>query len=370
MKIPQAYRVDRFWFYYFLVRLFYLAFTVLIYERLTTLGDTERYMTASMSFSPNIFINSTRMMDFFGGILGRLGGSNILSHLPAMLVSFFTIRWAVEKLKFREYINPYLLFLLLSLPNFCIWTSVVSKETVGLVFSSILGVLIVEFFEGRYKLHFRDWMAFYLCAVFKPQYLPFIIQGLLFIMVAQKYCKTASKQLLLGLFMIAVNFGVLFAVRATVNELATSFPAHFLSTDALSNRNQDIWNDKDAVFTNAPAGMFISFVGPTFREMLAKPMHFIAGLEGYLIVFLFLKLALQFIVRNFMQGKFSPLYFFSYFIIITGIAFVHYPFGIFNPGSAIRYRTNFIMLFIILLLYLYQYYASYLRGNIIKPYKP
>jgi hypothetical protein len=353
-----TYRVDRFWFYYFLVRLFYLAFTVFVYSRLTTLGDTERYMTAATVLSPDVFFNSTAMMDFIGSILGRAGGSNFLTNLPAMLVSFFTIRWAIDKLKFREHINPYLLFVLLSLPNFCIWTSVVSKETVGLVFSSILGVLIVEFLKGNYKLHLRDWGAFYLCGVFKPQYLPFIVQGLLYIYVAQRWCRTAARQLVLGLVMLAANVGVLWALSDTVNEYAQVMPAHFFSYGADSNRNEGIWEAPGAVFTEAPMGMFVSFVGPTPREMLSKPMHFIAGVEGYFIVFLFLWLIFRFAVRNFVQGKFSPLYFFSYFIIITGIAFVHYPFGIFNPGSAIRYRTNFLMLFIIILLYLYQYYAS------------
>jgi hypothetical protein len=222
-----------------------------------------------------------------------------------------------------------------------------------------LGVLIVEFFNGHYKLHFRDWASFYLCAVFKPQYLPFIFQGLAYIYIAQRWCKTAPRQFILGICILAVNAGVLLVMRDIVNEYAQIMPAHFFSTKAESNRNEGIWNEPNAVFTKAPVGMFVSFVGPTLREMIAKPMHFIAGLEGYLIVVMFSILAMQFAVRNFVQGKFSPLYFFSYFIIITGIAFVHYPFGIFNPGSAIRYRTNFIMLFIILLLYLYQSYAPY-----------
>jgi hypothetical protein len=316
-------------------------------------------MMASTVLSFDMFFDSTKMMDFIGSILGRPGGSNILTNLPAMLVSFFTIRWAVEKLNFRKYINPYLLFLILSLPNFCIWTSVVSKETVGLVFSSVLGVLIVGFLNGHYKLHFRDWAAFYLCAVFKPQYLPFIVQGLAYIYIAQRWCKTAGRQFILGICMLAMNAGVLYVLRDEVNEMAKVFPAHFLTFEGASNRNEDIWNEPDAVYTKAPVGMFVSFVGPTFGEMVAKPKNFIAGMEGCLIVIMFLILALRFTVRNFVQGKFSPLYFFSYFIIITGIAFVHYPFGIFNPGAAIRYRTNFIMLFFILLLYLFQCYASY-----------
>lgn len=48
----------------------------------------------------------------------------------------------------------------------------------------------------------------------------------------------------------------------------------------------------------------------------------------------------------------------SYSILFLGILLVHYPFGVFNAGSATRYRTNYLFLFIILLMYLFSYYRK------------
>jgi hypothetical protein len=328
--------------------------------------DMQRYLSAPLALSADVLVDSTAMMDLFGGIMGRLSGGNLLlANLPATLISFCAVRWGVEKLKFREYVDHRLLFLLISLPNFCVWTSVVSKEVVGLVYSVVLGVLTVRFLQGDFRVRLRDLIALYLCFTFKPQYVPFIVEGLVYIYVARRWCRTAKGQLLLGVAMLAANAAVLLAFRTEINEVAQIFHEYFfIEQNAQSNRNEDIWQAPDAFFTKAPAGMFIAFVGPTFGEMLSKPMHFLAGLESSLIVVLFLWLGFRFAVRNFVEGRFSPLYFFSYFVIVTGIALVHYPFGIFNPGSAIRYRTNFIMLFIILLLHLYDHYNRRYQINI------
>lgn len=351
-------KINRFWCIYFLLRLFYLFFAVFIYARITTLGDTERYLNAGFNFSYSVFFNSTEFMFCLGGLIGKLaGGANVISNFPFMLLSFYMVRWAVEKLDLFPSVNRYLLLFLISLPNFCIWTSVCSKEVFGLVFSAIFGVLTVNFLKGDYKIRKRDMLATYLCMLFKPQYFPFILQGLLFIYLARKWCGSNRARLVLGLLMLVGNGLFLFLIKDTVNEYAGLMYVHFSSDEAVSTRDNIFLNDND-FFTKAPLGMFTAFWGPTWREMMEKPTYLIAGLESLVIFLLFIVLAEQFIARLFGMGRLNVTLFFSYFIIFSGICFLHYPFGIFNPGSAIRYRTNFIFLFILLLLYCYSYYQN------------
>lgn len=352
-------KVNKFWFTYFLIRLFYLLFTILIYNKFTNIGDTFRYLAGSVSFTPNIFINSTNLMDFTGGILGTiLGRSGILPNIPFTLLSFYTIKWAIEKLEYRKYINKYILLTIISLPNFCIWTSVCSKETIGLAFSSILGVLLVNYLKGDYKIRERDFFAFYLCLLFKPQYLPFILQGLVCIYWMQKYCKKAISQFLFGLFIISMNVIVLYLISDIVNQYAEMIPIHFTSYDGSSNRNENIWIHENDFFIKAPIGMFTVFFGPTLNEMLSKPTHLIAGIESTFMLILFIYLCWKTISHFYYTSRFNATIIPTYFIIFSGICLLHYPFGIFNPGSAIRYRTNFIFLFIILLMYLYARYKK------------
>lgn len=353
-------KVSRFWYCYFLIRLFYLFFTVLVFSKLTTLGDTARYLNAGFNLPSNVLLNSTLLLDFVGGGVGALlGGMNILSNFPFMLLSFFTIKWAIQALQIRKYVNPYLLLTLISLPNFCIWTSVCSKETVGLVFSAILGVLVVNFFKGNYKIRIRDWLAFYLCLVFKPQYLPFIVQALGLTYILNTCCRKASCKFLISSLAIFFNLAVLYLLRGIVNDYAEILPIHFLTLDAGSNRYADIWVNENDFFLKAPWGMFVAFFGPTWNEMCSKPTHFIAGLESIVMLFLFYKLAKGSIMHFWNTSRFHATLIPVYFILFSGICLLHYPFGIFNPGSAIRYRTNFIFLFIILLMHLHVCYKKY-----------
>lgn len=350
-------KVDKFWLYYFVIRLFYLAFSIFIYAKLTTLGDTHRYLTAPLSSLTKIslFYNSTNMMDAIGSIFGILGGSNIITNLPFTLISFFIIKWSIDKYQFRHYINNKLLLFILSLPNFCVWTSICSKETIALCFSAILGELLIEFLQGNYSIKKRHWFAIYLCLIFKPQYFPFILQGLCIAFIMNKYLKSLQAKFLFGIFVIVCNLTILYLISDIVNKYADVMYLHFDAPDANSTRD-NIWLKENDFFYKAPTGMFIAFFGPTISEMLRSPVHLIAGIESIILIVLLLLLAQKFIYRIFIQYKLNIIIFFTYFIIITGIALLHYPFGIFNPGSAIRYRTNFLYLFIYLFLYISKQY--------------
>lgn len=357
-------RLDKFWIYYFIVRILYLFFAIFVYAKLTTLGDTERYLTASLSsISPFMFINSTTMMDGIGSILGLMGGLNVLTNLPATLVSFCTIKWAVDRFEFRKYVNNYLLFVVLCLPNFCVWTGVFSKEMVGLVFSTILASLFLDFLDGKYEVKKKHWFAMYLCLIFKPQYFPFIFQGLIMVYIMNKYIKTAKWKMFFGCFVVFCNLAVLYLISDIVNQYADIMYMHFDDPNANSTR-ENIWTEENDFFYEAPRGMFVAFFGPTISEMMNNPTHLLAGIESIIILILFLTLGFRLIIRCMNSYKINVTIFFSYFVVITGIALLHYPFGIFNPGSAIRYRTNFFFLFILMFLYVNKYYKLfYLKEN-------
>lgn len=356
----KSLKISRFWFIYFIIRLFYLFFSIFVYAKFTTLGDTERYLNAGFSFSLSALYNSTAFMDMIGGTVGRiLGGNNVISNFPFMLISFCVIKWAIDILGIKKKENEFILLFILSLPNFCVWTSVCSKEIFGLLFSANFGVLIIHFLEGDYKLRKRDFWASYVCLLFKPQYYPFIAQGLLLIYLLNRQNKNWMYRLnVVGIFFI-VNVLVLYLMKDIINGYANIMPMHFMSFDGTSNRNEDIWLADNDFYKKAPLGMFIAFWGPTMSEMLAKNTHFLAGIESFTIIGIFFWMSKNIIFYFWRTLKFNLLIGFTYFIIITGICFLHYPFGIFNSGSAIRYRTNFLFLFILLFLYLHSKYKKY-----------
>jgi len=354
-------KISRFWLFYFAIRFFYLLFTIFVYARLTTLGDTHRYLDANIPFSLRIFYDSNYFMDFFAGTTSSFfRGNMLLSNIPAMLISFFVTKWVIEKLSLRKYVNNILLMVMISLPNFVIWTSVWSKEVFGLVYSAIIAVLIINFLNGNYKIKIVHMLGLYLCLLFNPQYMPFILQGLIFIYVSRKFLKHNSVgQFWLAFVFLCINISFLFAIRDIVNMYAGRMHAHFDFYFAGSTRDNIFLEDYD-FFRHLPWGMFIAFFGPTLAEMIENPLHAIAGIESLMKILLFFYLSKYIYTRYVLKFRIPSLLPISYHIIFFGILFIHYPFGVFNPGSAIRYRSRFIFLFIILLLYLYGQKKNYM----------
>ena len=297
------------------------------------------------------------MMDSFGGVIGRLTFHNLfLGCLPCMYLSFRVIKWAIEKVGLRSKMPSLLLMMLLCLPNFCIWTTIYSKEFIGLIVSAIFGVLFYKYFRGNYKLHKLDYIAFYLCLLFKPQYLPFIMQGLFYIFFSKKYLRSPKGRTMLALVFLIINICFIIVISPLINELASIMYIHF-DPDGTSTRPNPFVNNGD-FFRYLPVGMIVAFWGPTINEMIKSPLMLIAGVESLIMVSLFVWLSARIIKRVIMVGNLSPIPFFAIMLTTIGLLFIHYPFGVFNPGAAIRYRVNFIFLFIMLLCYLYVYPMS------------
>ncbi|MEJ7559224.1 MAG: hypothetical protein WKF66_13020 [Pedobacter sp.] len=346
-------KVKKIWAIYFFIKVFYMFFAIYIFSRITTLGDTFDYLNSALQFTPRIFYSSTALMQFIGAISRSALRLDILACIPFMLLSFYGVYYAVDRLNLYRY-STYIL-ILFSLPNFGVWTSVLGKDAVGCFFMCIISVVLVKKLHGKYTLQFIDYLALYLCLIFKPQYLLFVLQAIVYLTLTHPFKDKKNFPFWLGIFIIAANVIVIYLARDLIDELARGMAIHFKSSDptlARSTRSELPWVEHYGFFKSALYGMFISFFGPTFSEMIHKPAHMLSGLESLAIIVCFLILLtprLKYILKSL---SFNPRVFMTYLIVFIGILFLHYPFGFLNPGSAIRYRSNFYALFVILLLYL------------------
>jgi len=103
------------------------------------------------------------------------------------------------------------------------------------------------------------------------------------------------------------------------------------------------------------SGSVIALIGPTFSESLQRPIYFPFFIEsmlfiGYLFYYIVLSIILQVKLKRLSQYFLIMLF---YVIILTAI--MHYPFGVFNSGSALRYRSAFYHIFIILPVFMFHY---------------
>ena len=345
-------RFKQIWVIYFFIKIFYMFFAVFIFSRLTTLGDTFDYLNSQLNLNLSVLYSSTALMQFTGAFFKLIFKVDVLACIPFMLLSFYGVYYAVDRLNLYRY--SVFIIIVFSLPNFAVWTSILGKEAVGCFFSCVIAVMLVNRLSGPVKLKFIECIALYLCAIFKPQYLLYVSQALLFLYITSKFKDKKYFPMLFGLIFIAINIVVLYTFRNFIDELARGMAVHFKSDNAQSTRSEEPWMVPYGFFHSAVYGMFIAFFGPTMSEMLNKPAQLLAGIESLVIIIsfiIFLLPRLKYIVFFF---RINPIVFITYTLIFGGILFIHYPFGFLNPGSAIRYRSNFYALFMLLTLHLFK----------------
>ncbi|MBO5760957.1 MAG: hypothetical protein J6S53_05370 [Lentisphaeria bacterium] len=343
-----------FWYYYFFIRSFYYLFTLFFVGDITQLGDNARYLAANKFRVVLTGDVSTSIVDSIG-YLFSIFKFPVLQNFSFFLFSFLIIKWAVEELQLKNKINNLFLLLLLSTPSFCIWTSVLGKEVFGLFASAVIGVLFANFFVGDFKVSFRDMLAFVILLIFKKHYMPFIFEGLFLIWLYHKFKLNNAMTFMIGFVIIVSQLVLLYYIQETVDYFAMQMYEHF----AGGNSTRDnIFVEEGDFFRYLPYSMFIAFWGPTVSEMKNSPLHFLTACESLLILFATIKLLTPFLLMSFTNCKKYCLYLMVLFITVGGILFIHAPFGVFNPGSAIRYRTNFIFLFLLLFMQFYIYFKD------------
>jgi hypothetical protein len=166
----QSFVFNKIWLFYFLIKIFYLVFAVVVYTKFTTLGDTFRYLRGPLAWESSWFYSSTIMMDSFASTFAKLFGT-YLGNFPFLVISFVGVYYPVSKINLTK---KQLLGVLamLSLPSFGVWTSIASKESVSVFFMGMMLAAYIDIYEHRpIQNKFFFLLSVYLCLVFKPQYI-------------------------------------------------------------------------------------------------------------------------------------------------------------------------------------------------------
>lgn len=345
-------RVNRYVFFIFLSKIFYLFFATLIIARLTKLGDTERYLSAVPTFSSEIFFLSTSFMDFFGGWAATILGS-VLGNLPAALLSAYGIIALYKELK----LNKKLEFLFIAFcwtPSFGIWTSIHSKESFSNAAICILLAQFIKFYRGVVMEKLFFWGSLYLIALMKPQYLPAFALLFSYVSLVKNASSSNKRKVAViwscSIFLVVIGLVLYFAEN--IGLLSTHMYIHFsYEGDGLSTR-PNLWRDTYDFFYYMFYGAVIAFWGPTVSEASNNLLNLMVFVESFFIVLVLMYLFMSIVMPALLRGKLRMLACYVAFLPITYLLIVHYPFGFFNPGSAIRYRESFILFIIGIILFL------------------
>lgn len=326
-------RWSLFYLFLYLYRSLYSYLGEAVVRGATKLGDSGEFLRAGvLDFSLTALLSSTLATRTLGAIASTLSGGNVvLSHMFFQTLGFIGIVYFMAALAPKDRAWAAILVVL---PSFTVWTSIASKEAVVLLGVGLLsGYLIRLFREDRIPITLPLLLGIYILAVFKLQFLG----AFMFVAVAAiagRHVRQHTTLLILGGL---VSLAPLYFFRDWI--IAESFRVvpHFFDYSGHSTRQNVFWVEPNDVFLKAPEGIARAFFGPNWAEAGTGVIQLAAFAESAILVAL---LVLILIIRLPRASLFN---FIVWLFAMFWILFPNYPLGVANPGSAVRYRSGWIL---------------------------
>jgi len=301
---------------------------------------------------------------FVGAVLPGILAPMFLGMLVALLI------WRAFR-HIYAYVDRKIFWICNLFPHFLVWSGSSSKEQIVI----ICGTLVVSFaashsFGTRQSIFsfFFTISALGLIFIIRPNYFVIYLTIFLNSLHANRLNASVAGRLSVGVWILSLTLSIFtllffltfhntFYSEDVVNFMLAVQDSFLSYETAGSNRTNIQWNVLSDFFYNALWGIPQGFIGPTFFEILSKPIQAPAFLEGliYLIIVFYLLYKLLQLSRSYRPLRLHILLF-----IFVGfcIIFASYPYLIFNPGSALRYKQSLHPLLVFYPLLILAYYRA------------
>lgn len=340
-------------------KIFYTLYGVFIFAKISPVGDADAYLIAPIELSIHTLTNNTVLMGTVTAILKKILFLDVFVHLAYSLSSFYFLKVVIEQLKLTKP-QEYFLILMLLFPSFGTWTSIIVKEAFSCSLTCVGLVWIINILN-KDKLRFPilfNIICVYLALVLRPivgfSLISLISSLYLYrLPIMNKYLKFIFMVSFISVFTAGAIFLTLSFIKDDFIPMAEYyFDPRFSTTK--SGRPLGFWKTAADFYLKAPEGIFIANLGPNLIESINNPLFIPYFFEGLLFILISLYLILINIFYELKRAVINPNFIFTFLFGIVLVLLLNYPFGLFNPGSAIRYRSSYYHIIIILLLYFYS----------------
>jgi len=313
----------------------YTLFAIFVFARFTPLIDAQNYLAGSYGEQT---VLRTRLIGVTAFTLSNAGG-DVFANWCFGMFSLVGVLYYLAKGK-----GTYLAWLPMLLPSAGIWTSIVGKEAIYYGAYTLLLVIWARLVVKETDLldNILFFIAMMLCMILRPHYTTSIVWLYLSGYLSRKMGRNALWLLL------PFVIGVCVMLNSDIWQdlLSRGFggidPSARASRFVMLGVEQGTMAGFNTFKSYVPLGTIISILGPLPKEVMFRPIITPFFIEGLLI--LIFPLAVYVIAQNLPlknKGQFMVNYWVSIFPMVILLMILHSPFGILNPGSAIRWRVNF-----------------------------
>lgn len=318
-------------------------FSVFIYSRYSQLGDAQAYLAGDYGEYSQ---SRTLLIARIAGGLRSVLGSDLLVHLAFSLFAASGVCYLITQGDIRGRYRWPLLAIILN-PNFGVWASVLGRES--------LFVALLAFFMGAVLGHCRRRRVAHvliapLC-VAGMIYIraPFGVGIALFYLMYLLYAWGPRLRLSIGIqaifFVTLAAVGLLFAWPYIddyiSNEILPLAKSYFTVASTTTRTWVDLRTTGDLL-----NGLWwilpLSLIGPTPAEVFARPVM-LPFMAAGLIVFGLLLHSIYVSLFKAPRGTARGILVLGWLPATIVILVSYAPFGIYNPGSGIRYASCFLL---------------------------
>ncbi len=332
-------------FWYRIALCFSMEFFI---QNITRRGDTLDYLNTNpfeviKDQGINAFINGTHFTEIFVGAVNSVVNNYLITNILFTILAYVGIRAFLKAVPCKNDRHYKVLLFLCFLPTFNLWSSVAGKEALVVFAMGIVSAEVVRFFNReKVKTGFLFFISLYLIIVIKQQYIPAVLQVVLYIVVRQKIKISAKTDFIILSSLLALNILLIYLFRDFF--ITYSLRIHdYFRFDGRSTRERMFFKRAD-FFIKMPYLMPLSMWGPTLKETAVTKLHLMAFVESFFFfsgMIYLLKDVILLLIKDYKK------YYQSFAIYIIGtfwLFMAQYVQGVMNPGAAIRYRTNLYLL--------------------------
>jgi len=333
----------------FMIFPLYVAWTlfgVFVYSRFSQLGDAKAYMTGA--YGEHLEAR-TYLLSLLASKLSSMVGS-LGTHLVFSLFAASGIAYAVAKSDLHGR-HRWPLLVLLMVPNFGVWTSVIGREA---LFAGFLG-----FFTGALAAYLRrgrgpHLLLLALVCVGGMMFIrtPFGAAVGLLLVVFLTYVWGPRTGFSAGVQVIALSCVAVVLVlvlwphvdRYVTDDVLPKARSYF-TTDSPTTRVWVDMRDTGDLFSSLWWSLPLALVGPTPAEVAARPVTLPFFMAGLVVLGLLLH-GIRVAFSRAAAGLPRKILLVGWLPAMTLTLISYVPFGIYNPGSGIRYSATFLLLLV------------------------
>lgn len=327
-----------------IVKVLFTLFAVFVYNRFSHLADAERYLNATINL--NNFLDRTQFVDNIFSLLQYFISSKLMTNIFISIMFGLSFFYVFKDL--LNFIDRKILYICFLLPSFQIWTSIAGKEVIAIAgFLFFIKWLVNVQFGRKNKIIFLG-LGIVFGLLLRPHYgIAYVYLAISSILLSNvKFANFTKWFYILSLIVLSTILMLILAI--TVDTWSIKFLTvldiiknYFLSSDtSYANRYYIQWGTISNYFNNMVWGFFISIVGPTFYETINRVTYAPFFIEGIISFILTTYIYYRYYKATENNPFYRKFFYFSFIPATLILLMIHYPFGIFNPGAAIRYKQN------------------------------